>query len=106
MRGILHILAHFLVPAALAPWMSKIIRPVRSWTHYWLVMSATIVVDLDHLMARPVYDPSRCSLGFHPLHSFWAIGAYAVFLVPRKTRVISIGLLVHMLLDGIDCAMM
>jgi len=65
-----------------------------------------MLVDLDHLLADPVYDPGRCSLGFHPLHSIWAIGVYVLLIFPKKTRVISIGLLVHMMLDGIDCAMM
>lgn len=78
----------------------------KHWVYYWLVMSATIVVDLDHLLADPIYDPNRCSIGFHPLHSFWALGIYLLLLVPDKTRVISIGILLHMLLDAIDCAMM
>jgi len=69
-------------------------------------MSATMVVDLDHLLAHPIYDPGRCSIGFHPLHSFWAIGAYSLLLIPDKTRVIAIGLMVHMMLDGIDCVLM
>ena len=81
-------------------------RPAKGWGTYWAIMSATMVVDLDHLLANPVYDPGRCSIGFHPLHSFWAIGAYALLLIPEKTRVISIGLLVHMMLDSIDCVMM
>ena len=106
MRGILHILAHFLVPAVIAPWISKFMRPARSWWYYWAMMSATMLVDLDHFLAEPVYDPARCSLGFHPLHSFWAIGVYVLLIFPEKTLVISIGLLVHMMLDGIDCALM
>ena len=103
MRGLLHIVAHFLVPAAIAPWMSKYMRPEKSWKYYWIVMSATIAVDLDHLLANPIYDPGRCSIGFHPLHSIWAIGVYVLLLIPEKTRVISVGLLVHMMLDSIDC---
>jgi len=106
MRGILHILAHFLVPAAIAPGLRKFMGEGKSWVYYWIVMSATIVVDLDHLLANPIYDPNRCSIGYHPLHSFWAIGIYVLLLVPKKTRVISVGLLVHMALDGIDCVMM
>lgn len=106
MRAVLHILAHFLVPAALAPAVRKLMGSTRSWIYYWAIMSATIVVDLDHLLADPLYDPNRCSIGFHPLHSFWAIGVYLLLLVPDKTRVISIGLILHMLLDVIDCAMM
>lgn len=106
MRGVLHILAHFLVPAGLAPWLSKYLRPKKSWKTYWFLMSATIVVDLDHLLATPIYNPDRCSIGFHPLHSYWAIAAYLLLTVSEKTRIIALGLLVHMALDVIDCAMM
>ena len=28
----------------------------------------TMMVDLDHLIADPIFDPQRC-IGFHPLHS-------------------------------------
>jgi len=106
MRAVLHILAHFVVPAALAPAVRKLMSSKRSFIYYWLVMSATIAVDLDHLLVDPIYDPNRCSIGFHPLHSFWAIGVYLLLLVPDKTRVMSIGLILHMLLDFLDCAMM
>ncbi len=106
MRSILHILAHFLVPAALAPWMSRYLSPPRNWKYYWVVMSSTILVDIDHLLAHPIYDPGRCSLGFHPLHSFWAIGVYILLIIPKKTRIVAIGLVIHMMLDGIDCLMM
>ena len=33
-------------------------------------MMATMLVDLDHLFADPIYDPDRCSIGFHPLHQY------------------------------------
>ncbi len=106
MRAVLHLLAHFLVPVAMAPWMSKYMRPEKGWKYYWLFMSGTILIDLDHLLASPIYNPDRCSIGFHPMHSIWAIGAYLILVFPQKTRVIAIGLIVHMMLDGIDCAMM
>lgn len=62
-----------------------------------------MLVDLDHLLATPIFNPCRCSIGFHPLHSYMAIAAYFLLLVPKKTRIIAIGLLLHMLTDGIDC---
>jgi len=66
-------------------------------------MIATMLVDLDHLLADPIYDPNRCSVGFHPLHSYIAIGIYAVFLAFPKSRLIALGLLIHMALDYLDC---
>ena len=66
-------------------------------------MFATMVVDLDHLLAVPIYDPDRCSIGFHPLHSYLAIGLYFLMSIWPKTRLVGIGLLVHMVLDFLDC---
>ncbi|SHG58712.1 hypothetical protein SAMN04488522_106168 [Pedobacter caeni] len=68
-------------------------------------MMATMVVDLDHLLAVPIYDPNRCSIGFHPLHSYYAIGVYVILLFFPKTRLVGIGLVIHMILDYIDCFM-
>lgn len=68
-------------------------------------MMATMAVDLDHLLAVPMYDPNRCSIGFHPLHSYYAIGVYVILLFFPKTRLVGIGLVIHMILDYIDCFM-
>jgi len=64
---------------------------------------ATMVVDVDHVLAVPIYDPDRCSIGFHPLHGLFPIIVYSAMCLPRKTRLIGIGLIIHMLLDAIDC---
>jgi hypothetical protein len=55
-------------------------------------------------LANPIYDPDRCSIGFHPLHSWPAIAAYAGLSLPSRTRLIGVGLLIHMALDALDCA--
>ena len=62
-----------------------------------------MVVDLDHLLAVPVYDPLRCSMGFHPLHTWPAVLLYTVLACNKYTRLFGIGLLLHMLLDTVDC---
>ena len=65
-----------------------------------------MLVDVDHLLADPIYDSNRCSIGFHPLHELWPILFYAALcFVPKmpKVRLIAIGLSVHMGLDAIDC---
>jgi hypothetical protein len=67
------------------------------------LMMLTMVVDLDHLLANPIYDASRCSINFHPLHGFIPIVIYAVLSVIPKTRIIGLGLIIHMALDSIDC---
>ena len=75
----------------------------KYWLKAWLIMLATMLVDLDHLLASPVYDPTRCSIGFHPLHQWPAILVYALIVLVRPLRLLGIGLLIHMLLDGLDC---
>lgn len=66
-------------------------------------MTATLLVDLDHLLASPIYDPGRCSIGFHPLHELAPIALYVLLCTFKKMRYIGIGLVIHMMLDSIDC---
>ena len=95
---VLHLLLHAVVPGAVA---LLFFRP--NWKRAWLIMFSTMVVDLDHLLAEPIYDPNRCSIGFHPLHTYPAIAAYVVLLLPRVIRLFALGLLIHMALDALDC---
>jgi hypothetical protein len=74
-----------------------------TWQRSYLIMLATMLVDIDHLLANPIYDPTRCSIGFHPLHGFLPIGIYAAMCFIPKVRLIGIGLIIHMALDSIDC---
>ena len=62
-----------------------------------------MLVDIDHLLANPVYDPERCSIGFHPLHGFLPIMLYVTLCFIKKTRYVGIGLVTHMALDSLDC---
>jgi hypothetical protein len=66
-------------------------------------MLATMLVDLDHLLADPIYDPSRCGIGFHPLHTAPAIAVYVLLSIVPPTRLIGLGLVIHMALDLTDC---
>jgi hypothetical protein len=34
------------------------------------------IIDFDHLLSDSIYDPNRCGIGFHPLHSYLATAAY------------------------------
>ena len=101
MRAQLHIVLHFLVPGLVAVGFFR-----RNFWRAWIVLSLAMLVDLDHLLAIPVYDPGRCSIGFHPLHSELAIIGYGMALLAEPLRLIAIGLLLHMALDGIDCLVM
>jgi len=66
-------------------------------------MMVTMLVDLDHLLATPIYDPQRCSIGFHPLHGVVPIMLYVALCCTQKYRYIGLGLVLHMLLDAFDC---
>lgn len=72
------------------------------WKVY-LIMMATMIVDIDHLLATPIYVPERCSIGFHPLHTTFPIIAYFIMCFFKPTRWIGIGLVIHMLLDASNC---
>jgi len=62
-----------------------------------------MLVDVDHILADPIYDPQRCSIGFHPLHHLGFISLYFVLCFVPKARLVGIGLVIHMALDSIDC---
>lgn len=94
----LHLGLHFLVPALLAGVFFR-----KRWKLAYLFMIAAMLVDIDHLLANPIYDPGRCSIGFHPLHQLRIIALYTVLCFVPWTRIVGIGLLIHMALDAIDC---
>ena len=113
----IHLALHAAVPVLVA---LAFYRP--RWRRASLVLLATMLVDVDHLLADPVYDPERCSIGFHPLHTAPAIVAWAaLFALPlllgrgRPSRapggwadtlhLVGLGLLIHMALDAADCVL-
>ncbi len=98
LQPLIHYSLHFLFPVALA-WL--FFR--KEWKRAYLLMLATMLVDLDHLLAEPIFDPNRCSIGFHILHSYHAIAVYFVLLLFKKTRIVAVGLLFHMFTDYQDC---
>ena len=69
----------------------------------YALMLAGLLIDIDHLLASPIYDAERCSIGFHPLHTSIPIVLYTLLLLQPKTRALGIGLCLHILLDGADC---
>jgi hypothetical protein len=93
-----HLALHFVTPAILAGLCFR-----KNWKLAYLLMIAAMLVDADHLIANPIYDPNRCSIGFHPLHEIWFIVVYVTLCFVPKTRLVGIGLSVHMALDAIDC---
>ena len=97
-RILIHYSLHLLFPAVIAWFFFK-----KNWKKAWIIMIATMLVDLDHLLATPVFDSMRCSINFHPLHSYYAIMAYILLFFIPKFRIVTIGLLLHMATDFLDC---
>ena len=93
-----HIFLHFIIPAIVGGLFFR-----REWKFAYFIMMATMLVDIDHLAANPIYDPGRCSIGFHPLHGFLPIGVYLALCFVPKLRYVGLGLVIHMILDSIDC---
>jgi len=94
----MHILLHFIAPALVVFLFYR-----EQFRREYLIMMATMLVDVDHLLASPIYDPLRCSIAFHPMHSFIAVAGYVALCFFKKTRVVGLGLVVHMFLDTVDC---
>jgi hypothetical protein len=73
------------------------------WKTAYLIFLASMLVDADHLLANPIFAENRGSINFHPLHTYYAMSIYFVGLFFKKTRILAIALLFHMLTDFIDC---
>ena len=98
-QQVVHYSLHLLAPALIARVFFK-----DRWKKAWMIMIATMLVDLDHLFAYPdVFVPDRCGIGFHPLHSYYAIAVYAIMVFIPPVRIIGAGLLWHMITDFQDC---
>ena len=97
-QTLVHYGLHFVFPVVLA----LVFFPLM-WQTAYLMMLATMLIDLDHLLAKPIFDPLRCSIGYHPLHSFYAIPVYALLLLLPATQIVAVGLLFHLFTDTVDC---
>ena len=75
-----------------------------NWLFPFIIMVLTIAVDFDNLLADPIFDPNRCGLGFHPLHSWSAIAVYLVAIFSPRWRIVTFGLLIHIELIGCESA--
>ena len=85
------------------PLIAALICYKKQWFKSFLILLSAFIIDLDHLLATPIFDAHRCSIDFHPLHSYGAIGIYISLLVPSKTRLFGLGLCIHILADSYAC---
>ena len=92
---------HFIAPLVIILLFYK-----SNWKYAYLSMIAGMLIDLDHLLATPIFDPNRCSIGFHPLHSSFFILFYIFLCIPKKSRLVGLGLVIHIIADVVDCSLM
>jgi len=106
LRTIVHYGLHYVAPILLCFIFFK--RGQRGKA--FVIMLLTNLVDLDHLLASPMFDPHRMSIDFHLLHTYPAIIVYVVmcFLPYERLRLsplwraVGIGLTFHMITDWQD----
>ena len=68
------------------------------------VMFLHLVNQYSKKLSNPIYQADRCSINFHPLHSYYAIALYFIMSFFRKPfNIIGIGLVLHMISDFTDC---
>ncbi len=96
-----HYGSHIFIPLAVALVWYK-----SNWKIAFLIMFSGMWIDLDHLVANPIFDSNRCSINFHPLHTYYALALYIILMLPRKTRLIGLGLVIHIIADAVDCSFM
>jgi len=101
LQSSVHYGLHFGLPLIIALFFFK-----QHWIKAYFIMLSAFIIDLDHLLANPIFDPNRCSVNFHPLHSYYAIVIYLILLIPKKTRLFGLGLVAHIMADTADCLLM
>jgi hypothetical protein len=98
LRIAIHFGLHIIAPFFIAYFFFN-----KNWKLAYILMLLTMLIDLDHLLATPIFDPNRCSINFHPLHTYWALAVYIGLLFFKRTRIIGIGLVLHIITDALDC---
>lgn len=99
LREFVHYFLHIIFPAVIACMFFR-----KEWKKAYLMMLATMLVDVDHVFANPIFDPNRSSIGFHPLHSYPMIVLYflGVIFLKGNYKIIAVGLFFHMITDFQD----
>lgn len=100
LQPVIHYGMHFVLPLWIA---YRYYRP--RWGRAYLILLLTMLIDLDHLLASPIFQPDRCSLCAHPLHSPYLMLLYVGLIFPKRTRLIGLGLSLHIITDFTDCLM-
>lgn len=101
-----HVLAHLILFLFL--YYLNIFPSLSIWNLVFIIISSNLI-DLDHLLARPIFEEGRCSItGKSILHKWylillWVLG---VFIPIPHVQVFCLGVLSHILVDGLGCYLM
>ena len=87
MQTLIHYFLHFGFPFIIAFIFFR-----KDWKKVSLILIATMLVDLDHLVATPMFQANRCSIGFHIFHSYYAMAVYVVLLFLRNRAPVHLNL--------------
>lgn len=99
MQTVIHYFLHFIAPFVIAFLFFR-----SDWKKVYLILLATMIIDIDHLLASPVFQADRCSIGFHPLHSYYIMPIYvALLFFKTPIKIFGIGLILHLFTDSLDC---
>ena len=75
----------------------------RNFKEILILIISSNFIDLDHLLANPIYDQYRCSINFHPLHNLYMLPLYIIGIFWKKYSYFFIGIMLHLMLDWADC---
>ena len=96
-RFLVHYGIHFLVPIAIGLLLFK-----NNRVKVILILLAGIVIDIDDFLDTTIFDAERSSIGFDTVHSYY-IALYVLLLIFKKTRLIGLALVIHIIADLADC---
>jgi len=100
---IIHVLSNLILVYIIINYEKFILKKKSNLKYIFLLVFSSQLIDLDHLLANPIYDPLRCSINFHPLHSWYMFPLYFIMSIWSKYKYLFWAIIMHLILDSLDC---
>lgn len=100
---LIHILSNIILIGIVCLFSKYIIKKDFDWKNASILIISSNLIDIDHLFVTPIYEANRCSINFHPLHSWYIFPIYFIGLLIKKYSFFFIGIILHLTLDYFDC---
>jgi hypothetical protein len=100
---LIHIASNLIIVGIIYLFSKYIIKKDFNWKFASVLLISSNFIDVDHFLATPIFDAARCSINFHPLHSWYMFPIYLIGLFIKKYSFLFIGIFMHLLLDYVDC---